>query len=48
MHTMSIVNGYFWLNQSRMTFHVLLMRVPDSAGSANAECTDDTHQLASA
>ncbi len=45
---MSIVNGYIWVDQKQHDFHVVLMHVPDSAGSADAECTDDTHQLASA
>ncbi len=42
------VNGYYWVNQKQHGFHIVLMRVPDSAGSADAECTEDTHQLARA
>ncbi len=45
---MSVVNGYFWVSQKQHEFCVMLMRVHDNAGSADAQCTEDTHQLACA
>ncbi len=44
----NVVKGYFWVNQKPHDFCVMLTHVHDSAGSADAECTDGTHQLASA